>query len=36
MTIDIKKTEDIKNIYLNQMKFYPGIYYMLIIQLIFI
>lgn len=24
MTVDIKKTDDIKSIYLNQMKFYPG------------
>lgn len=24
MTVDIKKTDDIKSIYLNQLKFYPG------------
>lgn len=24
MTVDVKKTDDIKSIYLNQMKFYPG------------
>lgn len=24
MTVDVKKTDDIKGIYLNQMKFYPG------------
>lgn len=24
MTVDVKKTDDIKSIYLNQMKYYPG------------